>query len=914
MNKFFCVVLFVAASAAATTIPAFAQTTAVEPASVEEAEIVVTGSRIARTTFETPTPVTTIGEKELAAKAATSVIDLLDDVPALRPNRIAGSGRSIGTSNFNMRSLGASRTLVMLDGQRLMDSSPVGGFDVNVIPAPLLARVDIVTAGASSVYGSDAVTGVVNLVLNNELEGGRFDVQYNVASHGDKDTRSASVAYGGGFASDRGHMIVAASYVDSPDIFYQGARSWGRQGYTLIPNSAYTPTNGQFRQLIVPNVRLSQMTNGGVITTAGPLKNIQFGANGQQSLFVQGTNVGTIWMEGGDGLMTQPDYGVYVPASEQESVFSRITYEITPEIEARFDLLGTHSKNESTNNFNYNNADIVITRENPYLPANILAGMIANNLQTIRMGRLNPETGLNHNFSTNDYYRAGAGLKGMIFQDWTWDVGASYTYGLAENQGENNRNQANWTRALDVVTGPGGQPVCRSTLTSPDDGCAPANVFGLNTLSAATVAYVTGTSFQRSYSRNKTISANIGGQLGATWAGPISVATGVEYRDEQVESKSDPISDINGWRQGTFASYNGSVNVAEIYGEASLPLARDLAVAERLDLDLAARHVDYSTSGTADVWKAGLNWTFNKQLRLRSTYSKDFRAPKIDDLFSASSLRAGNSVIDFQTNQTANVNVVTGGNPNLKPEIAHTLTAGLVVSPGFAPDLQFSIDYFDIELDDALTIFSAQDVVNRCGGGDQQFCAAITRNSAGIITTVNTTQFNAQVLKTSGLDFEASFRLGLDAIVSSWRGEFELRTVATHVDHLITSTGGPEIDTAGQLSGNGTPKWRASTTLAYKNGPVSVRALFNYIGEGNYDNTYGPLDINTNEFPAYTYLDLGAQYNIGDGAQIYAKVENVFDKDPPLISNNTITIASAAAQNYYDVLGRLYGLGVRYRW
>jgi len=912
MNKYLCAVLFAGASAAATSIPAVAQTTNDESAPVEE--VVVTGSRIARTTFETPTPVTSIGEKELKAKAATSVIDLLDDVPALRPNRIAGSGRSIGTSNFNMRSLGASRTLVMLDGQRLMDSSPVGGFDVNVIPAPLLARVDIVTAGASSVYGSDAVTGVVNLVLNNELEGGRVDAQYNVSSHGDKDTRSASVAYGSGFASDRGHMIFAASYVDSPDIFYQGERSWGQQGYTLIPNAAYTPTNGEFRQLIVPNVRLSQMTNGGVITTAGPLKNIQFGANGQQSLFVQGTNVGTVWMQGGDGLMTQPDYGVYIPASEQESVFSRITYELTPEIEARFDLLGTHSKNESTNNFNYNNADIVITRENPYLPANILAGMITNNLQTIRMGRLNPETGLNHNFSTNHYYRAGAGLKGMIFQDWTWDVGASFTYGYAENRGENNRIQANWTRALDVVTGPGGQPVCRSTLTTPDDGCAPANVFGLNTLSAATVDYVTGTSSQRSYSRNTTVSANITGQLFATWAGPISVATGVEYRDEQVESKSDPISDINGWRQGTFASYNGSVNVAEIYGEASLPLARDIAIAKSMDLDLAARHVNYSTSGTADVWKTGLNWSVNDQVRIRSTYSKDFRAPKIDDLFSASSLRAGNSVIDFVTNQTANVNVVTGGNPALKPEIAHTLTAGVVFSPGFAQDLQLSVDYFDIKLEDALTTFTAQEVVNRCGGGDQQFCAGITRNGVGVITTVNTTQFNAQVLKTSGIDLEASYRFGLDAVVSGWRGNLELRTVATHVDHLITSTGGPEIDTAGQLSGNGTPKWRASTTVAYINGPVSIRGLFNYVGKGKYDNTYGPLDINTNEFPAYTYLDLAAQYDIGDGAQLYAKVENVFDKAPPLISNNTITIASAAAQSYYDVLGRLYGLGVRYRW
>src|SRR5690242_9606942 len=168
-----------------------------EPAALDE--VVVTGSRIARTTFTTPTPVTAISEKQLEAKAATTVVDLLRDVPALRPNQIQGGGRSIGVANFNMRGLGPSRTLVLLDGQRLMDSSPVAGFDLNVIPAPLISRIEIVTAGASSVYGSDAVTGVVNVLLNNKLEGGKADLQYNVSGHGDSETVSGSLALGGKF-------------------------------------------------------------------------------------------------------------------------------------------------------------------------------------------------------------------------------------------------------------------------------------------------------------------------------------------------------------------------------------------------------------------------------------------------------------------------------------------------------------------------------------------------------------------------------------------------------------------------------------------------------------------------------------------------------------------------------------------
>jgi iron complex outermembrane receptor protein len=884
-----------------------------EPAALDE--VVVTGSRIARTTFTTPTPVTTISEKQLEAKAATTVVDLLRDVPALRPNQIQGGGRSIGVANFNMRGLGPSRTLVLLDGQRLMDSSPVAGFDLNVLPAPLISRLEIVTAGASSVYGSDAVTGVVNILLNSKLEGGKADLQYDVSSRGDSETVTGSLALGGKFAGGRGHAVFAASYTDRPDILYQGQRGWGNDGVTLVPNAAYTPTNGQFRQLIVPDARLSQMTLGGVITTAGPLKNIQFGPGGAQSAFVQGTNVGTVWMQGGAGLLTQPDFGVLIPSIKQESVFGRVTYEVAPDVEARLDFLGTSTKAESTNNFNYNNGDITISRDNAFLPANIRAAMVANNLTTIRMGRLNPETGVNYNTSRNHYYRAGAGLKGKFLDDWTWELGANYTYSLAENTGQFNRNQANWTRALDAVIGPNGTPICRSTLTNPNNGCQPANVFGEGMVSAAAVAYVTGTSFQRSFSRSFDVNANVGGELGATWAGPIKVAGGFEYRKDTVNSKSDPISNINGWRQGTFASYAGELKVWEGYAEASVPLARDIAFAKSIDLDLAGRYVDYSTSGSTEVWKTGLNWALNDQVRFRGTYSKDFRAPKLDDLFSASSLRAGNTVIDRTTNRSANVNTLAGGNPNLDPEVAHTLTVGVVLQPAFAPRLQLSADIFDIDLKDAITVPTAQEVVDRCFAGDQTFCAGVTRDASGAITQVQVTSFNSQVLKERGVDVEASYQIPMDSISSGWSGDLALRTVVTYVDRLVTSTGVSSVDTAGQLQGTfATPKFRSSTTITYANGPLNLRALFNVVGKGRYDNTYGPLDLNKNRYPAYVYTDLSAQYDVTEHLQLYAKVENLFDTDPPLIASNTITVAAAASSQFYDLRGRYFGFGARYRW
>jgi outer membrane receptor protein involved in Fe transport len=804
---------------------------------------------------------------------------------------------------------------VLLDGERLMDSSPVGGFDINVLPALLISRMDVVTAGVSSVYGSDAITGVVNVILNNNLQGGKLDAQYDVSAHGDEQTVALSGAYGGHFAGDRGRFMVAASYLDRPDILYQGARDWGSQGYTLLPNAAYTPTNGQFRQLIVPDARLSQMTYGGVIVTPGALHNIQFGPNGAQSLFQQGTNVGTVWMQGGAGLMPQPDFGVLVPSIEQKSVFGRVNYDLTSDIEARIDFLGTDSRAKSTNNYNYNNGDITVRQDNAFLPANIKAAMIANGLSTIKVGRLNPETGINFNTSRNRYYRGGAGLKGSFATDWHWDANVIYTYSRADNVGEFNRKQANWTNALDSVIGPNGQPICRSTLTNPTNGCVPANIFGENMLSAAVVNYVTGTSFQHSFSRSFDTNANVNGALGATWAGPIKVAAGAEYRDNSVNSKSDPISNINGWRQGTFASYRGDMNVWEVYAEASVPLARDLPFAENIDLDLADRYVDYSTSGTTDVWKVGLNWEVNHQVRLRGTVSKDFRAPSLDDLFSASSLRAGNTVVDFKTNKTANVNTLAGGNPNLQPEISHTVTAGIVLQPEFAPRLQLSADYFNIDLKNALTVPTAQQVVDGCAQGNTTYCAGITRDATGAITTVAVTEFNAQELKTSGVDFEGSYDVPLDSVVGSWNGDLALHAVVSYVAHLITTTGGVSVDTAGQLQGTyASPKWRGAFTATYTNGPLEVRGLVNFVGAGKYDNTYGPLDINKNNYPAYAYLDLSAQYQVNDHLQLYGKVENLFDTNPPLIASNTITVALAASSQFYDLVGRRFGIGARYRW
>jgi outer membrane receptor protein involved in Fe transport len=913
INRKLAFALLASTGVGALCAPAHAQTGAAA-ATAQVDEVVVTGSRIARSTFQTPTPVTAVSQAQLEAKAASTVTDLLRDVPALRPNRSTGSSTDVGGSTFNMRSLGSTRTLVLVDGQRVMNSSPTGSFDLNLLPAALINRMEIVTAGASSVYGSDAVTGVVNVFLDNALNGGRAELQGNVSQHGDAKNFTASLAYGGRLMDDRLRYVVAGSYFDRPDVLYQNRRSWGRTGVTLIPNSSYTATNGQYRQLIVPGVTLSQMTFGGVITTAGPLRNIQFGQGGAQSPFVLGSNFSTIWMQGGGGLMLQPDLGVLQAASRRKNFYTGLTYEFTPTLIGKVNLLAAQSKQTQTNSYGYSNAEIVIRRDNVFLPANIQAGMVANNLQSITIGRLNPELGISRNTTTNTYVRGSASLAGELSSDWSWDVGGYYTYALYDNTARNNRNNINWNLGLDAVAGPNGQATCRSTLTSPGNGCVPINIFGLNTISPAGVAYAGGTSWINAFSRNEGLTFNVKGKLGRTWAGDISVALGAETRRETVNFKSDPVSQVGGWRQASSASYRGEVKVKEGYAEALIPLAKDMPLAQDIELDLAGRYVDYSTSGVAKVWKAGLNWTVNDIVRLRGTVSRDFRAPNINELFSAATLRGGTNVIDRTNNSAVVTSTISGGNRGLGPETAHTKTAGIVLRP--IQNLQLSVDGFDIKLKGAISTVGAQDVVDRCFQGSAQFCGGITRNAAGVITVVSTTTFNAQQLSTRGIDFEASYRLPLDTFSSNWNGNLTIASVATYVDKLLTNSNGVLTDTAGQLTGNlASPKWRSATTFTYDNGPATVRMLVNYIGKGRYDNTYGPLDLNDNNYPGFLYYDLSAQYNVTEHLQVYGKIENLFDKDPPLLAEGTIIRAGAAnASSLYDTIGRMFGIGARYKW
>jgi outer membrane receptor protein involved in Fe transport len=965
MSKSKIASLLLGASVLAIGLPAWAQS-----ADQGTEAVTVTGSRVARQGFEAPTPTTAIGSVELEQKAALTVTDIIAEIPSLAPNQNNNNSQNIGLSTFNLRNIGPTRTLVLIDGMRVEDTSPTGGFNVNVIPAQLISHIDIVTGGASAAYGSDGITGVVNVSLAPQMTGGKIDLQATGSNYGDDHALAGSLTYGHGFAGNKGQFVFAASYYNQPHIIYEARRPWGRQGWTQFTNTKAAVAAGAPTYTIGPGGTLAEVTSGGVMIV--PQKNgsatqfYQFLAGGVLAPFNQGSLCGaTNYCQNGDGVATstQPTSapgGVLLPKAERYNLYTHLTYDLTPSIQLFGSVLFSSDTETGTNVPNYNNGDLKINTDNYYLlnspnwnPASPTAYNIRNILTaanggtlpaSFNLGRENFEDGSTVNAALTTYMRYNAGVQGTLSwgSGWSWDAHVTYTQSLYYNQSANNRIQTNFFNAVDAVANPAtggvpgvpvGQPVCRSSLTAPTNGCVPINVFGPGTISQSGLNYYRGTSYVRDGDNQFNFGGNLRGDLFSTWAGPISAAIGGEYRRDSINQTSDAVSHVLGWRQASAQPFYGANEVREGYVEFVTPLTiPNMPLMQKLEVDTAGRIADYDSSGAAFVYKAGLNWTLIDDIRVRATYSRDFRAPSVNDLYSTPLISNGTVVRDsVQTiNGAANPNfqgsptiqTLSGGNPKLKPETAKTFTAGVVLSPRFFPGFTTSIDYYNIDMGNALTTFSAQNVVDNCAAGSAVFCGGITRNAANVITVVQSSQFNAQTLKVSGVDFEASYAFSLHDVWDELEGSLAIGGLASYAEHITTTANNIIQENAGFLTSFGgtnysMPNWRTVTSMVYSNGPLTMRLLWDYTGAGRYAPTLKTAaDINPYHFDGRSLFDLSTQYQVTDELQVYAKINNVLNTDPPLIANNATLKALADSSSLYPEydLGRVFGIGVRYTW
>jgi outer membrane receptor protein involved in Fe transport len=910
--------------------PAEADAPAAPSDQASSAEIVVTGSRIARTGFSAPTPVTTVGRDRLSDLAASNIGDVLTQLPSFRASSSPSAtqtnpGNTVGSRVLELRGLGAPRTLVLVNGRRFVPTTSQGTVDANYIPSILVQRAEVVTGGASAAYGSDAVAGVVNFILDSKLQGFRGEAQAGISERGDDATRFLSMAAGTGFAGGRGHVVIGGEYEDNEGLGEcYTARAICAEEWSLLGNSP-PGRLGLPALSILNDIHAGSMSPGGLITSAGPLKNIQFAPDGSAVPFVPGLLPG-LFQQGGSGHGRNPFLSgllLKVPV-ERFSLFGRADYEISDAIRGGIEVSYGEVSAYSVSAQLRDTGSIIgpVRRDNPYLPASVTAIMDANNISQFTMGRAGLDIGNAQGPSKSTAFRTVASLEGNIAGSWKWD--AYYQYGRSTYSQDSNNNiiRSNIALAADAVRAPGGAIVCRSTLTNPSNGCQPINLIGENRFTKEALDYITGTSSLDLTMQQHVAALNVQGDLVELWAGPISLAAGYEYRRDTVDGTVDPISAAGGFYVSNFAASNGKIEVNEGYIETVVPLLKDSAIGN-LEFNGAARRTHYSTSGSVTTWKVGGVFEPVSQVRLRGTLSRDIRAPNVNELF-GSVTRSFSSFTDPATGQQSLIEIVSGANEVLRPEIADTYTIGLVLRPDFLlPALNLSFDYYDIKVDGAIGQVGSQTIANRCLSGATEFCPLITRNAAGQVTLINDRLQNVNGLSTRGLDIEASYRTSIGGDNS-----LDLRLLATKVFALTTTDSAGSTDRAGQTGFRasttpGVPDWILDGIANLRLGPATITGHGRYIPKGKFNADFvGPEDdgyavtlpnsINTNRVAGRFYADLTLTWAVDAGEskmEFFGAVKNLFDKDPP-IAPSAVGITN---QVLFDQIGRSYRIGVRVR-
>ncbi|MDK2762090.1 MAG: TonB-dependent receptor [Sphingopyxis sp.] len=899
-----------------------------------DGEILVTGSRL-RSGFASPTPVTVLsGEAIAGQRAPTQIGDLLNETPAFRPSGGASQGQNgtsaVGQATVDLRALGAVRTLVLVDGRRPVGTQLNGLIDTNLIPAGLIDRIDVVTAGASAAYGSDAVSGVVNFVLKDRLDGINLSVSTGIAEAGDNREDAVTFAAGKSFADDRLRILVGGDYVRGEGVESMYSRDWGRlEPGVFTPSTPRAP--GVPAQILGNNIQIRNPT-GGVIV-AGPLTGTAFGPNGVPYQYQFGNPLGSTEQQGTSNYGFNRLGNQYLRGPfERYSALGRISFDVADDTtlfaEANYGRLAPKSRTSFGVNQTY-----IFETSNPFLPTEVRDALVAAGQTTFRMGRLYNDVGTSSTRNVNSTLRVAVGGRGKLGDNWSWDAYGEYGRGVLDFRLNDLPITPNFLAALYAVRDTNGQIVCGPVASNPnlsaaqraqvEPGCVPYNPFGPYRGSDAARDYMAGDLAGRTLIRQDVAAINFQGTPFELPAGPVSVAFGYEHRSLR---GTDTVTDETFRRSiiGAFAASNrlpstGKVTVNEGYFEAEAPILVDRPLAKTLSLNGAVRYTDYSTSGGVTTWKAGFVYEPFDGLRLRGTRSRDIRAPNISELFGVAPEGA-----------TTQTNPVTGGsaavrtqavsNPNLKPEVADTLTIGAVIQPVQISGLRLSVDYYDIKIDDVIISVSAAEVLRR------YFLLGQTDIYGPFIefvpTTVNPTGFqkvsspfvNASSLQTRGVDAELAYRLPVGS------GDINLSVLGSYVIDLKTTDISGTINSAGGT----TPELRVTSNIGYKSDRFATNLQVRYNSARKYSDTLvgpedpgydpaSPVSISRNRLAGAAYLTLSASYDImsnGDKkVQLFGVVNNLLDKDPPLgayaLTGQTATV------NYYDFIGRSFRIGVR---
>lgn len=929
---------------------------AVQAAEVEE--ISVTGSRITRPGLVSQTPVTSITQEEVDILATTTLGDALDALPQFRGSATLGDTQNMfgggylgngGQSNLNLRGVGGSRTLVLLDGRRFVPSNRYGTVDINLFPSALIQRTEVVTGGASAAYGSDAVTGVSNFILNNEFEGMTMNAQYGASEMGDAKNYKLSAA-GGVAVGDNGNFVWGLEAFQSDEITDFSGRDWFEAWGDLDFGAGVTP-----RRVRYPNVSTRGESFGGLIRR-GPLAGTLFDAAGNPQQFqagsvldlsaqtglrtgvIQGTQVG------GTGENNQSSrYDIVRAANKRYSFYMNYRHRFSDTVTGN--VMALHGSNFVDNQkIGYvmsGTWPVTIYSGNPFLPASLQQRMTAGRIASFQMDkRVVPWDPLNNNRAPTDTIVSALSfsLDGEFANGWTWSTYYSH--------GQNSRDVDLYGfrvdrmfKGIDAVTDPAsGKIVCASTLIQPNDGCVPVNIFGIGQTSPEARQWLHDKAYTDAFYKQDSAEIMVNGQLFEGFgAGPVFLATGVNWRSDEVDQVSgdafgvlpEPgkgyINDKDASGKLLYrglpsvyllsvpvidrvnaASYAGSIDVAEGFAEVSVPLLRDTTFAERIDSTLAARYTKYSTIDAVVAWKGGIDWQFNEDLRFRLTRSRDIRAGNMTELYDTT---ATNAFIEPGTDpqrpgdERYIAKNISGGNPNVEPEIANTITYGFVYQPSWLEGSALSIDYYDIKIQDAISNIGVNNILTFCA--DQKiFCDLIEREAGGRISAINNTTINVGQARTRGLDYELSYRTPV-----TWFGREDNVSFRLIASRLISSTISPfNSPTVEQVGVGDRQDLSMTLTANYRAGPLTAAWSTRWISDAKRNLTWVEgIDVAVNRIPSHHLSNLRFTYNLdafGQDASVFVAISNLFDKNQGDLQ---------MLPGLYDVVGRNYSVGFNYR-
>jgi outer membrane receptor protein involved in Fe transport len=951
--------------------PVIAQDADVD-ASVEE--VYVTGSRIKNPNISSPSPVTVIGAAEIDIRGTVLVEDLLSTLPMTFQADSTGDFGASGVASVDLRGLGANRTLVLVDGARLpFGASNSSAPDLNQIPAQMVERIEVLTGGASAVYGADAVSGVVNFVMKRNFEGVSIDGQMGIYQTGNKDdvgrarlenvgfeapgsvldgfSYNTSIIAGANFGGDRGNVTAYATYRNINSIVQKDrigsacAVGGGDPVHFCLGSSTTNPAR-------ITNFGVGSGVNYDIIAYDRD--------TGQTRDFVGRGPVNDTFNFASTQRFQRPD--------ERFTFGSFMYYQISDNAEVYLDTMFSNTKSESqigpSGTFFRTSR---LNCDNPLLSAAQLqaictdSGLGPDDDAWAFIGRRNVEGGPRQTSYSNNTFRINGGLRGQLNDSWSYDLNGQYAAVNDLNIARNDLIVPNLKNALNVVADPDtGDAVCQSVLDGTDSNCVPYDLFNPGGVTQAALDYIMGPGFSTGSIAQRSVTATVEGNLGDYgFKSPgadsgVQLLAGFNYREDELARSADSIraaGQLSGFGGATLP-VAGALNVYEFFAEMAIPLVEGKEFAEEISATAAYRFSDYNTTGSADTYALGLVWAPTSDIKFRAQYQRATRSPNIFELFleqntglfditdtdgdgifdpcggatpSATAAQCANTGVtaaqygNVADNPAGQFNLHTGGNPNLQAETSSTYTIGGILTPEAVPGLTISVDYFNIRVEDFVGTIPPELSLNNClETGDAFFCNLVQRDSGGTLFADPTTSFvvatnvNTGQIDTSGIDINASYSFDLPGEI----GGMNVSYTATYLMDLSTISvpGEAAFDCVGLYSGNcGSPnseyKHSLLSTWSTTQG-LDVSLTWRHIGDVRLD---GVADDSTSlnaSLGQKNYFDLSFSKSVTDSARIRLGINNLLDNNPPI--SGVVGAGFGNGNTYpgfYDARGRFAFVG-----